>query len=323
MQSSTAPKALFYPTLDGLRFLCAAWVALSHFFPSFYPLPDGFAINGYWAVAIFFVISGLCIHTPYVNITGKKMIPLRFYQARFMRILPPMLVAVFISMDWLHNFPLLLGVLWSLYCELIYYLLYPIILLFWRRYSHLKIILLAYYAFISATFIRDYIGPNPYETLILAPLFGLPLWLLGCLLAEALIKKNISLKYLENPNSLIILRLLIIAIGLLLGINSLFIQFSSIMAMCLLGPLIFYWLYAELIQAKHSIMLLSLSGPGKASYSLYLTHSLAIPLAIYFGLILDAQLNWFWYVVAVTALTIIFYFAIEKPSHQLAKKLGK
>lgn len=321
MRSTSILKTPFYPTLDGLRFLCAAWVVLSHFFPSFYPLPDGFAVNGYWAVAIFFVISGLCIHAPYV--THKKLDISRFYKARFIRIIPPIAVAIPISTEVLHNFPLLLGILWSLYCEIIYYALYPIILLILRKYSHIKIILASYYVFILMTVIRNMIGPNPYETFILAPLFGLPLWLLGCLLAEALIKKEGRLQYLENFKVLIGLRVLIIVIGLLLGLSDLFKQVSSILTMCLLGPVIFYWLYSELSQTAYSKLLLYLTKFGKGSYSLYLTHSLAIPLAIYCGLLAAAQVNWYLYLVAVTVFTTIFYFLIEKPSHQLSKKLGK
>ncbi len=321
MQSPSTSKPPYYPTLDGLRFLCAAWVVLSHFFPSYYALPDNFAVNGYWAVAIFFVISGLCIHAPYVTHINLD-IP-KFYKARFIRIIPPIAIAIPISTEILHNFPLLLGILWSLYCEIIYYALYPIILLILRKYSHIKIILASYYAFILMTIIRDWLGPNPYETFILAPLFGLPLWLLGCLLAEALIKKDGRLQYLENFKVLIGLRVLIIVIGLLLGLSDLFKQVSSILTMCLLGPVIFYWLYSELTQVAYSKLLLHLAKFGKGSYSLYLTHSLAIPLAVYSGLLAAAHVNWFLYIVAVTVFTTMFYFVIEKPSHQLSKKLGK
>lgn len=321
MESKSSSKLPYFPTLDGLRFLCASWVVISHFFPSFYPLADGFAINGYWAVAIFFVISGLCIHSPYVN--GKQIHISKFYQARFTRIIPPMVIAIYISIEWLNNFPLLLGVLWSLYCEIIYYALYPLILLIFRKYSHLKIILFSYYAFIIATIIRNWIGPSPYETFILAPLFGLPLWLLGCQLAEALVNKNKQIEPLESATHLILLRFTVIIIGLLLGINSLFENVSSIMTMCLLGPVIFYWLYAELTQTNYSALLLNLTRFGKGSYSLYLTHSLAVPFTAFLGLISLSQVNWFVYAITVCVFTAIFYFLIEKPSHQLSRKLGK
>ena len=124
--------------LDTLRFVAAAAVALGH--GAAFPLGEWLGKGAAWqrlligaydisfdgvaAVIVFFVVSGFCIH--YGPATGAPFRTLPFWVRRGVRIAIPLLGAVGVA-DLLG--PAAQGalevVLWSVYCELIYYALYP------------------------------------------------------------------------------------------------------------------------------------------------------------------------------------------------------
>src|ERR1700692_810828 len=127
--------------LDSIRFVAALTVLLGHFgvIPSLRGVwidrSIGWAIrgtldnsiNGQAAVMVFFVISGFCIHYPRVG--QYKLGVLEFLSARYLRIVPPMLVAMFVWMMLRSDFEsFTIGILWSLYAELFYYTSYPLFL---------------------------------------------------------------------------------------------------------------------------------------------------------------------------------------------------
>src|ERR1700761_1676649 len=126
------PNNWFYG-VDSIRFILAFIVLLSHFdnvyanslkgaASSQLKLVGAFlanAFDGTSAVIAFFIISGFVIHYP-----GKNGINnvLQFWIRRFLRILIPL--AVIITIGSFLNHPEK-TVTWSLFCELIYYAIYP------------------------------------------------------------------------------------------------------------------------------------------------------------------------------------------------------
>jgi peptidoglycan/LPS O-acetylase OafA/YrhL len=186
--------------LDSIRFTCAFVVLLDHLGL----LPDAIhgrtlplvervlagvfnsLFNGPAAVIVFFVISGLCIHFPYRDRRTPDLAS--FYARRFFRIVPPAIILyVCLRLCGEKHLPQE-TILWSVICEAIYYLLYPALFWFRRRFGMLT--LLAITAIISFGLIfthsRDLaLAHNSYgalgnETWIV----GLPCWVLGCWLAE-------------------------------------------------------------------------------------------------------------------------------------------
>src|SRR5258707_15737076 len=77
------------------------------------------AFDGTSAVIAFFIISGFVIHYPSKN--GVNNV-LQFWVRRFLRILIPLTVIIAAGAAFGHPEK---TVTWSLFCELIYYALYP------------------------------------------------------------------------------------------------------------------------------------------------------------------------------------------------------
>jgi peptidoglycan/LPS O-acetylase OafA/YrhL len=106
--------------IDRVRALAAVSVMLAHILGPDLPGLWRYSFTGLPAVFVFFVISGLCIHFPYVS----APVPIRaFYTARFLRIVPPVIAAIVLAR--LVDFQFF--VLWTIFCELWYYFLYPIL----------------------------------------------------------------------------------------------------------------------------------------------------------------------------------------------------
>jgi len=81
-----------------------------------------------------FIISGFCIHYPYVS--GREFSVSAFYISRLTRIAIPMLAAIGISLFLPHGYTSLEAVLWSLYCEIVYYTIYPLLRLMYSRFDY-------------------------------------------------------------------------------------------------------------------------------------------------------------------------------------------
>ena len=141
--------------LDTIRFFLAFIVVLSHsnvvgpikllFLDKVY-VRGALALFGHppgiAAVIAFFIISGIVIHFPYRD--GKVINIKEFYTKRVLRILIPMsiigVIAFLLQIDE-SSLPFL-----SLYCELIYYALYPIIywLIFKKKVTIMHLIVITF-----------------------------------------------------------------------------------------------------------------------------------------------------------------------------------
>ena len=188
-----------------MRFIAAMWVALSH--GAALPLKamlhgwgtTGYVIaaihsvlfNGVAAVTVFFVISGFCIHYPYAG--APKLDTVGYLIRRYVRIGIPLLACLAIlslcndEIGRAGN-----GVLWSIYCELIYYSLYPLLRPAFARFGIARLLgLSALVAFAMIVTHWSYVRTWQFG-IGLTWTIGLPSWLVGCLLAERAARRPVA-----------------------------------------------------------------------------------------------------------------------------------
>ena len=177
--------------LDAIRFVCASWVLFFH--AGFLPFTAGvdkstraglavsaFSNNLFYGsagVIAFFVISGFCVHFPYR--TRPETNWPSYFARRYLRIGIPMIAAYWIARA-LGVGAMEEGIMWTLRCELVYYTLYPLLMLAKRRTSW-NVVLFACFGFwILFFFVRGGMPVDVYRVIA-----GLPCWILGAKLAES------------------------------------------------------------------------------------------------------------------------------------------
>jgi peptidoglycan/LPS O-acetylase OafA/YrhL len=327
-----------YPIIDALRFVLALWVAMSHLgvFPLFAGVNAdtrlGRTLTHAWsstvwgvpAVICFFVISGFCIHLPYRRDEPLPLGP--YFLRRYVRILVPVFVVLFIyrhsgvpgavfgsgSLLWQ-------GVLWSLVCEEIYYAIYPIAR--WTRLRH------GWKGLLSGAFaigiIAAVVFPNALDGSLLGALqmavILYPIWLLGCFLVE-------ESDRLTPVNSAVVIwkwRFLAWCGSWVCEMLHFKGNLSLGRTLLCFGALAFCWIRKEIAYGKHKGPFGVLASAGLWSYSVYLMH---IPAAYIFAKFripdLGYTVNWCVYYGFVLTLSYIFYLCVERPSHQLARRLS-
>lgn len=331
----TAPPNKWFYGVDSIRFIMAFIVMLSHFdnvyatalkHSGYSLLRDGGyflanAFDGTSAVIAFFIISGFVIHYP--NRNGILNLT-EFWIRRFLRILIPLAVILIAGTQFNHPEN---AVVWSLYCELIYYALYPFMakmILSWKvkflvAYAIAALFIcifsfhdvVAFFKQTNANYQGYYWQFGPYLTWIV----GLPCWLLGVLIAE-----HIDDLKQATFKSVIFYRVTVYTISCLCCIGKFHMHLSYILSMNIFALLLYKWLKTEIIYFKTSPSNPILEKMGKFSYSLYLCHPL-----LYVVLRLFITYNVFSYPVFIL-LTIVFsyvfYLVIEKPGHKLARKIN-
>jgi peptidoglycan/LPS O-acetylase OafA/YrhL len=329
--------ASHYPILDALRFVLAFWVAMGHYgmFPLFFWADNGTrlghfvvrlwntAVFGTPAVIVFFVISGFCIHLPFIGTT--KLAVGRYYLRRYTRILIPVAAALWVYrmggqrlVLWGEHSILWESPLWSLACEEIYYAAYPLLRLARNRFGWRKLLPSAFLLG-AATGLTHPHATNwhvfgPFGTAILL----LPVWLLGCLLAEegATLPATNSAAKIWGWRFLIWLgcwtsEMLHFKVGI-----------SYTQTMLWFGVLAYFWVREEVSYGKRHEPNRYLAAAGAWSYSLYLVHVQGMELVGWLHLpSLGAIVNWTLAMAASLGFAYLFYFAVENPSHRLARKI--
>ncbi|HTC00747.1 MAG TPA: acyltransferase family protein [Ferruginibacter sp.] len=327
--------------LDSIRFILALIVLLSHFgnpWVSYFAhfdsgLLKGFGMlipnlfSGIGAVIAFFIISGFVIHYP-----NKKGIPdvRKYLLRRWLRIGIPLVVVVIITVHYncFNCIPI-----WSLYCELIYYTIYPSLLktkVNWKFQCIISFMIsigvIGIFcthdigSFIQQKAIGGHSDPlagaywqlGPYLTWII----GLPCWLLGVLLAENIdaITKTVSVK------RILFLRIAVFIISVGLNIAKFHFFVSYIFSMNVFALILFIWIKNEILYYRERKPVSILEKMGVFSYSLYLLHSVCYTALIYFFPL--TKLSYFIFIVISICISYLFYLVIEKPSHLFAKKLA-
>lgn len=321
--------------LDSLRFFLALIVVLSH-------LPNPFAIFlkgldnnilktigyiitplfcGVGAVIAFFIISGFVIHYPNKN---KEIAYFNFLSRRWIRLLIPMIIASFVASRFNLFFAL---PLWSLYCELIYYALYPLLVKvkvswrtkFWISFALSIIVILVFCKndILSLIHQQNIHFSGGYWQLgtSLTWLVGLPCWLLGVLLAEDIDNQN----YPVSVSKIFTWRISLFILGMIIQIIRFKFFVSWVLSMNLLAFILVLWIKDEIVYYRTHKPVSFFEFLGKFSYSLYLVHELVIAAILYF-----IPINVFSYipvVVIAIAASYVVFLIIEKPSHMLAQKI--
>lgn len=326
-----------YPVLDALRFVLAFWVAVGHYeiFPLFAGVNDAtpfgrFLTRGWStvvfgtpAVIVFFVISGFCIHIPFIG--DKKLAVGRYYARRYTRILIPVAAALCLYRlfgqklrFWGEHSILWESPLWSLLCEEIYYAAYPL-LRYLRRVAGWPLLLSGSFAAGIATALTRPHAPDwhPFGPLGTATIL-LPVWLLGALLAE----QAAALPTLTSAARIWLWRF-----AAWLGCwGSEMLHFkakiSYTLTMIAFGALAYFWVKKEIEYSRHRAPNKYLIAAGAWSYSLYLVHAQGMEL---FGWLPIPYLGyiptWCFTMLSSLGFAYVFYFLVERPSHRLARSI--
>jgi len=333
MQGSSTPSERLRG-LDSIRFLCAFWVFCYHDVPPLVISGDsklGWAARGLWgnlwcgpaAVIVFFIISGFCIHHPYAQFARRPRLR-EFYARRYLRLLPPMLAAIIlgrvsgVSMAFLQ-----VSVLWSLLAEFIYYLIYPALLALRVRLGGWRGLVLAAYVAALVVILRNPQAPD-YPSF--GPgwnwLVGLPCWLLGCELADTVQAPGgtpVSLRNIWFWRGLI----------LLLGIGCSVLRFHAAVgypwSLNIFALPAVVWLHREICYHRAARPIRWIEWAGQWSYSLYLVHGPAAALFRAWFSFVTPNLILPWMLMAgfVLVVSCLFYYAVERPSHLLARQAAR
>lgn len=329
-----ANKTTWVNGLDSLRFVLALIVLLSHihspvaaafkhshnFLLHFAGMFMEHLFSGAAAVSGFFIISGFVIHYPNKQKDTLRVVP--FLIRRLIRIGVPMIVIGLIASHYNQFYAL---PLWSLYCELFYYMLYP--LLFRMKWSWNTKLYISYV--VCAIFIALLVAVNAgwlpgnkfnggkgwyWQTSII--FINLPSWLLGVILAEKIDYYKGAVTYGKlwlMRGGALFLAMASIALRMHYQINYTYTL--------VVFALFFYkWLEAEIIYHRHNPAGKFSEYLGKFSYSLYLCHLLCLPLVERY-----LPLNVYTYPLYISLPIIMSYVAyllVEWPAHILAGKIG-
>jgi peptidoglycan/LPS O-acetylase OafA/YrhL len=335
--SGASAKTEHYRILNALRFVLALWVAIGHY--GIFPLFAGmdattrfghFVIHGWNTVVFgtpavigFFVISGFCIHLPFIG--TQKLAVGRYYLRRYTRILIPVVGALCVYRLWGQHLTLwgehsILweSPLWSLACEEIYYAAYPLLRWLRNRFGWTKLLPAAFVAGVGTALTHPHADTwhafGPFGTALIL----LGVWLLGCVLAEQ------SAAIAAQPSAA---RIWGWRFVIWLGCwTSEMLHFKGSIpytqTMLWFGVLAYYWIREEIAYGKYREPNGYLVAAGAWSYSLYLVHVQGMELFSWahlpnFGYIFD------WVITMASSLgfAYVFYLLIEKPSHQLARKI--
>ncbi|MBC7400096.1 MAG: acyltransferase [Mucilaginibacter sp.] len=326
----------WFSGVDSIRFVLAFIVMLSHFDnvyaealkrSAFLPVKAvgvflANAFDGTSAVIAFFIISGFVIHYPCKNGINNL---LQFWVRRFFRILMPLAIILTAGTAFGHPEK---TVTWSLYCELIYYAIYPLLLKInfsWTTkfiaawiVAALIICITSYhdvFAFIKQTN-NNYQGYywqfGNYVTWII----GLPCWLLGVLIAE-----NIDQLKTVAFSKVVLYRLAVFTISCFCCFGKFHLHLSYLLTMNVFALILYKWLQTEIVYFKNKQPNLMLERMGKFSYSMYLCHPLVLVLLKQY---IELNNGTYLLIVALTVLLAhVFYLLIERPSHQLARGINQ
>jgi peptidoglycan/LPS O-acetylase OafA/YrhL len=319
--------------ISSLRFILAIWVVIGHYSIPFLveqqhtPLLQAArflrnnAFNGPAAVIVFFVVSGFCIHFP--NRAGLTVTSWKAYYARrYLRILIPMTIAVALAIPLKMQFGLFTdSILWSLLCEEIYYLIYPLLLKLRDRIGWRNLMAISWFLAFLTLLTNPHAFNYPSYEWQLNWILGLPCWLLGCLLAE----KTDSRAQPVGTTEIWAWRAGVWTFSVALSGLAFHTPLRFPWTLNLFAVLAYFWMDREIRYYRNPDRHPIFEGPGEASYSIYLihTHVLYFALLIPFMSASSVKGLWGWHVILLAIFAPAFYWLIERPSHHFARTYAK
>jgi peptidoglycan/LPS O-acetylase OafA/YrhL len=301
-----------FPVLDWFRALAALAVFAQHAYQQYSTLVDSTALKallshlGAWGVAIFFVLSGFCIHWSRLSQTrgGRPFDKVEYASRRFFRIYPALLACLLLSY-WLGNAygsnllpPSSLGeviqhlllvsglssthrtavnnVLWSVVVEMHFYILYGLLPGAFSSTRRVVLTTLAAVLIGAATFVGSVTlypaGPSRVMVQHLA-LASWWTWCLGALVAEVVAKRQELALFLRPRRHMLLLSALtLMSVGMCWAPAYLVLPLQRFVLPVLAAGMLACALQSSLaFERVKSLMLL-----GSMSYSLYLLHPVAI-----------------------------------------------
>ena len=330
-------KPKWFSGIDSIRFVLALIVVLGHLKNPLVPFLKssdhslirylgtflGISFVGVAAVICFFIISGFVIHHP--NRFGISNVK-NFYLRRYIRVLVPLIVITLGSIPFGNPEQ---TVVWSLYCELIYYTIYPLIAaikLTWRSkvigafvLTAITILLGAFddigYLFNKQNF--QYDGSYWQLGIGFTWIIGLPCWLLGVQLAERID----DVKIVVSRSKIYLFRTAVFFASIVVMLANFQFSVTYLLTLTFLAIPMCKWIEYEIQYHKNHKPVSFLENWGKFSYSLYLTHPLSLVLIPYF-----LTLNIYTYpiyIVLAIVIAFFFYLVLERPSHLLAQRMSR
>ena len=207
------------------------------------------------------------------------------------------------------------GLFWSIICECVYYLLYPLLLILARRYGMDRLLVVSFTASLCLMALLHEQAATNSEYFAFGGLtwvLGLPVWLMGCLLAEQL--GRITVPTWLGINTA---RVSVFMVAWVLSIAQAHIPLSiSSFALTLnfFALLAAPWVGMEIAYGNRYGDIRWLELAGRWSYSLYITHPLVPAALVLTGVKL--------FVLPVLLMCLLFaymfYALVEKPAHRLA-----
>jgi len=278
-------------------------------------------------VIAFFVISGIVIHLPYSD-KNNVANPINYLIRRYLRIGIPMIAAVLIA--FVFNLKTDIFPLWSLYCELFYYTIFPLLLILIRKIGINKVLvfsfIISYLIIIAVTnSLADFIHQNKSYNgnywqmgTFITCIIGLPCWLLGVKIAEdmrTLLSSTITAKRIY------LMRACVFLAAFFCSVARFHFSLSYLLSLNIFAILAYSWIKLEITFWKDRRALSLLENAGKWSYSLYLCHALGIIWVAHFF-----PSNSTWHILTLQcftslAISYLFYLVIEKTSHHFIRKI--
>ena len=305
-----------------------------------------------YAILLFFLISGFCIHYPNTLSDSKPCWKI-YFKRRFWRIYPTYLIAILLTsvisyfchiqwgdIDW--NFERILRVatvsqnyppgngqfltnpsLWTIPLEIEFYVLYPLAFFCILKFGFFTLLILS----VGFSVLGIYLTKIVLHWVSFTSLFLWPSWLLGAWIASLHRESKLSkLKIL--PVSSILILFLIIALASRLQKWEEWTQYAGWTGFYFALFLIFLHFEKSISRRRENLFFKSLAWLGQISFSLYLIH---FPLFKLFGFMhrsyFDEKPANFLislaYLIPVCLLAWIFYRLIELPIHKWSKRLTK
>ena len=263
---------------------------------SFFDYTDGF--GAIYAVPLFFLISGYCIHLSNIKYikANTSLLLSKYYRNRIMRIYPAYLVALIFAVfvlavsvptykanltDYVVHLLLLQGftvksfnsinlVLWTITIEAAFYLIYP--LFYYLRFKHGLRITMVFIFLVSFSCVCYFTIKGGYT--LPQRFFVLNLWFGWCCGAFIADKKMLQPGELSRPIYLwIYMAILAIFIYLVFTRNGLFIVFDQFCILAWTAPVIFILSRENWFRKYKNLWVIRVAGAiGLSSYSLYLLH---------------------------------------------------